>query len=118
MTGNTLPSAPKFNGNAVVRYEIPLAAGTLGMQVDGKYQSSQFFSVNNDPLLRQGGYGIYNARISYSMLKDRLILSVWGKNLGNRGYFSSAYDLSAYGWDQFNVGEPRTYGLTVHCGLH
>jgi iron complex outermembrane recepter protein len=85
--------------------------------VDGKYQTSQFFSVNNDPLLRQGAYGIFDARVSYAMLSDRLTVSLWGKNLANRGYFVGAYDLSPYGWDQYNVGEPRTYGLTIHAAV-
>jgi iron complex outermembrane recepter protein len=117
LTGKTLPSAPKFNVNGLARYEIALPKGTLGLEVNGKYQSSQFFSVNNDPLLKQGGYGTWDARVSYSILNDRLVVSFWGKNLSNRGYFVGAYDLSAYGWDQYNVGEPRTYGVTVHAAV-
>ncbi len=118
LTGKSLPSAPKYNANGLVRYEWPLAGGTLAAQVDGKYQTSQFFSVTNNPLLRQGAYGIWNAQVSYAMLNDRVRVTLWGKNLANRGYFVGAYDLSAYGWDQYNVGEPRTYGLTVHAAVH
>jgi iron complex outermembrane recepter protein len=113
LTGKTLPSAPKLNVNGLVRYSVAVPGGTLDLQVDGKYQSSQFFSVNDDPLLRQDAYGIYNARISYAVLKDRLTLSLWGKNLADKGYLVGAYDLAIYGWDQYNVGEPRTYGVTV-----
>ncbi len=118
LTGKQLPSAPKFSTNGLVRYDWLLAGGTLGLQLDGKYQTSQFFSVNNNPLLRQGGYGIWNAQVSYSMLNDRVSVALWGKNLADKGYFVAAYDLSAYGWDQFNVGEPRTFGVTVHAAVH
>ena len=113
LTGNTLPSAPKTNLNGLIRYELPVSAGTFALQLDGKYQSKQFFSVDNDPLLAQGGYAILNARISYSTLEDRLIISAWGRNIGNRNYLASAYDLSAYGFDQYVVGDPRTFGVTV-----
>ena len=113
LTGNTLPSAPKTNLNGLIRYELPVSAGTFAVQLDGKYQSKQFFSVDNDPLLAQGGYTILNARISYSTLEDRLIISAWGRNIGNRNYLASAYDLSAYGFDQYVVGDPRTFGVTV-----
>lgn len=113
LTGNTLPSAPKTNLNGLIRYELPVSAGTFALQLDGKYQSKQFFSVDNDPLLAQGGYTILNARIGYSTLEDRLIISAWGRNIGNKNYLASAYDLSAYGFDQYVVGDPRTFGVTV-----
>jgi iron complex outermembrane receptor protein len=113
LTGNTLPSAPKANLNGLLRYELPVWAGTFAVQLDGKYQSKQFFSVDNDPLLTQGGYTLLNARISYATLEDRLVISAWGRNIGNKNYLTSAYDLSAYGFDQYLVGDPRTFGVTV-----
>jgi iron complex outermembrane receptor protein len=113
LTGNTLPSAPKTNLNGLIRYELPVSPGVFAMQLDGKYQSKQFFSVNNDPLLAQDGYTTMNARISYSTLGDRLVVSAWGRNIGNKNYFASAYDLSSYGFDQYIVGDPRTFGVTV-----
>lgn len=113
LTGNTLPSAPKSNLNGLIRYELPVSGGTLAAQVDGKYQGKQFFSVDNDPLLRQDGYTLINARISYSTLGDRLVVSAWGRNITNKQYLVSAYDLSAFGFDQWVVGDPRTFGVTV-----
>jgi len=113
LTGNTLPSAPKSNLNGLIRYELPVSGGTLAAQVDGKYQSKQFFSVNNDPLLRQDGYTLMNARISYSTLGDRLVVSAWGRNITNKQYLVAAYDLSAFGFDEWVVGDPRTFGVTV-----
>jgi iron complex outermembrane receptor protein len=78
LTGNTLPSAPKANLNALIRYELPVWAGTFAVQLDGKYQSKQFFSVNDDPLLTQAGYTLLNAHISYATLQDRLTITAWG----------------------------------------
>jgi iron complex outermembrane receptor protein len=118
LTGKELPSAPKLNANGLVRYEAKLAQGTLALQADAKYQARQFFNVNDDPLLQQGAYTTWNARLSYTFAGDRLTASLWGKNLGNRAYLVGAYDLSAYGFDQYNFGEPRTYGLTLQMHIH
>ena len=118
LTGNTLPSAPKTNLNSLVRYELPVWAGTLALQLDGKYQSKQFFSVDNDPLLTQAAYTLLNARISYATLADRLTISAWGRNIGNKNYLTAAYDLSSYGFDQYVVGDPRTFGVTVRYRTH
>ena len=113
LTGNTLPSAPKANLNGLIRYELPVWAGTFAVQFDAKYQSKQFFSVDDDPLLTQAGYTLTNARISYATLEDRLTISAWGRNIGNKNYLTSAYDLSSFGFDQYVVGDPRTFGVTV-----
>lgn len=113
LSGKRLPSAPKGNLNALARYEWPTAAGTFALEVDGKYQSGQYFSVNNDPILSQPRYELVNARFSYKAPGDALTVTLWGRNLGDRAYRAGAYDLSAFGWDQWVMGEPRTYGVTA-----
>lgn len=113
LSGNTLPSAPKANVNALVRYEVPTRAGTLAVEIDGKYQGNQFFSVNNDPVLRQGAYSTQNARISLTSPDERYSLTAWCRNLSNKDYLVGAYDLRAFGWDQWVIGDPRTYGVTL-----
>ena len=117
-SGNVLPNAPKTNLNAVVRYEIPLRAGSLAFQVDAKYQSLQYFAVNNDPLLAQGAFTLANAHVSYAMLNDRLNVTAWVRNLSNKQYLNAGYDVSAFGFDQLAVGDPRTFGLTIQYHLH
>jgi iron complex outermembrane receptor protein len=113
LTGNRLPSAPQTNINGLIRYEVPVTGGTLAFEVDDKYQSGQFFSVNNDPLLAQRAYSVANARISLTTRGDSLTLSAYGRNVGNRSYLVGAYDLSTYGFDEYVPGDPRTYGFTV-----
>ena len=112
-TGNTLPNAPESNFNAAVRYEVPISAGMLAFQVDAKYQSLQYFSVNNDPLLTQDAYTLANANISFTTLSDRLTFTAWVRNLSDEQYLNGAYDISAFGFDEYTVGLPRTYGLTI-----
>ena len=108
-----MPSAPKTNLNALLRYEIPVSAGTIALEFDGKYQSKEYFSVDNDPILRQDGYTLMNSRVSYTTLKDRLTVSGWARNISNKQYLAGAYDVSSFGFDEYVVGDPRTFGVTV-----
>jgi iron complex outermembrane receptor protein len=113
LTGKTLPSAPKFNLNALLKYEVSWSRGITAFEINDKYQSKQFFSVNNDPLLTQPGYAITDARIAFTTLDERASVTLWGRNIANKGYLVGAYDLKAFGWDQWVVGDPRTWGVSV-----
>ena len=116
LSGRTLPSAPETNVNARVTYTIPSSLGTWALAVDGKYQGKQYFSVNNDPLLSQGAYSLANAHVSWTSASEHVTVTAWVKNLADEEYLVGAYDLAAFGWDQWVVGEPRTYGVTF--GYH
>ncbi|MFO1466293.1 MAG: TonB-dependent receptor [Steroidobacteraceae bacterium] len=113
LSGMQLPSAPKTNFNLLARYTVPLPGGSLSIEADTKYNSHQFFSVNNDPLLAQDAYWLANARLSYATSDDRLTVTLWGRNLGDKQYLTGAYDLAAFGFDQLVPADQRTYGLTV-----
>jgi iron complex outermembrane receptor protein len=118
LSGRTLPSAPEKNVNAMVTYTIPSRVGNWALAVDGKYQSSQYFSVNNDPILSQGGYSLANAHFSWTSAGEQLTVTAWVRNLADKDYLVGAYDLAAFGWDQWVVGEPRTYGVTFEYHAH
>lgn len=113
LTGNRLPSAPQTNINGLLRYEVSTTHGLVAFEVDDKYQSGQFFSVNNDPLLGQRSYSIANVRVSLTSRGDSLTLTAFARNVGNRSYLVGAYDLSTYGFDEYVPGDPRTYGVSV-----
>ena len=52
--------------------------------------------------------------IDWESADGRFNASVWGKNLGNKFYFTSRVDLLAgFGFDYNHIGNPRTYGVTV-----
>lgn len=112
LSGRTLPSAPETNVNARVTYTIPSSLGRWSFAVDGKYQGKQYFSVNNDPVLSQGAYSLANAHVSWTSASEHVTVTTWVRNLADEEYLVGAYDLAAFGWDQWVVGEPRTYGVT------
>lgn len=117
LSGNRLPSAPKTNLNLLARKEWPAFRGTIAVQADAKYTGRQFFSVNNDPLLSQGSYWLANGRVSFTTAGEHLTVALWGKNLADEDYLPGAFDLAAFGFDQWVVGEPRTYGITLSYRL-
>jgi iron complex outermembrane receptor protein len=118
LSGRTLPSAPKTNVNAMVTYTIPSSVGAWALEVDGKYQSQQYFSVNNDPILSQDAYSIANAHVSWTSANEHVTVTAWVRNLADEEYLVGAYDLAAFGWDQWVVGEPRAYGITFEYHTH
>ncbi len=117
LTGNELPSAPQWNLNVLLGYEWELAGGTLLLSADAKYTDHQFFSVNDDPLLAQDAYWLSNARLSYSSPAKHWTVALWARNLADEDYLVGAYDLAAFGFDQYVVGAPRTYGITLSYRL-
>ena len=112
LSGRTLPSAPETNVNAMAAYTMPSSVGAWVFAVDGKYQSQQYFSVNNDPLLSQDAYTLANAHISWMSSSRHATVTAWVRNIADKDYLVGAYDLASFGWNQWVVGEPRTYGIT------
>jgi iron complex outermembrane receptor protein len=113
LSGRRLPSAPETNVNAMVTYTVPTAVGEFAFAADAKYQSKQYFSVNNDPILSQDAYTLANARLSWTSSSRHVTATAWVRNLADEDYLAGAFDLASFGWDQWVVGEPRTYGLTL-----
>jgi iron complex outermembrane receptor protein len=112
-TGNELVFAPKVSLNGRARYELPLGPGTLSLQTDFNYQSRVFFETANDPILSQGGYGVWNARVGYAFGDGRYEGAVFARNLLDRDYLTSAFPLSGLGFNEQMWGHPRTFGAEL-----
>lgn len=70
-----------------------------------------YFSVVNN-LLRTEGYGLLDAAITLAEADDRWSLSLSGRNLTDKLYFTTAATS-----DAIAVGEPRTWSLTFRVSL-
>lgn len=118
LSGGTLPTAPETNVNAMATYAIPTSVGTWRLEADAKYQSKQYFSVNNDPILSQGAHTVANAHVSWTSRDEHVTVTTWVRNLADEDYLVGAFDLASFGWNQWVVGEPRTYGMTLEYHTH
>ncbi len=93
-------------------WSVPVAAGELVAHADYTYQSRKFFFPVQSA--RQSGYGLLNARLSYTLDDPRIEISVWGQNLTEKKYSSYILDFfTAAGVVTAFPGPDRRYGFSV-----
>ena len=112
--GNQLPRAPKFTLNASAEYSVPVGAeGAMSFRAGYYYRDRVYFTPFEDQLVSQESIGLVNGRIAYYGADERWSLSVYGKNLTNKGYFDNILTVQALiGQTAYNAA-PRTYGVEL-----
>jgi iron complex outermembrane receptor protein len=106
--------APKWTGTAGVDVSRDFANGSSGqLRVDYTVYSRIYHDVANTPLITDGGYGLFNARLTYALPGESLQLSVFGTNLTDELYLVSGNASGAFGLAEASYGRPPEYGLTV-----
>ena len=107
------PNAPKWSGNALAAYSLPVRSGKLTFQVDGNYLSSFWFNLGNTPAVEQKGFEVVNARLNWASGGDKLDIGASLENLANKRYGVMGFDnTSINGLAQRYPGMPRW--LKVH----
>ena len=131
INGNPFPNAPETTLSAGFDWTpLEIGDGKLQLRGETQYQGRYFFDPFKDygqkpcdqpvagtkvlqatPELACGnpGYWLFNGRITYAT--DRYSISVWGKNLTNKFYYSYGLNLNAFFEDYLVRGAPRTYGV-------
>ncbi len=112
LAGARLANAPRWQSNAAATYEVPLSDSLRGF-VTGDVE--QRASYSGDILALDGftgvpGYALLGARIGIKGPADAWQISLWGRNLADRYYYSSAI-LGNGVFARMN-GMPRTFGLS------
>lgn len=109
------PNAPRWSGNAVVRYSMPFAGGRLALQADGNYMTRFWFNIGDAPAVQQDAYGIANARITYTPASGRTEVGASVENLANTHYAVMGFDNTGVnGLAQRYPGMPRWFKVHVH----
>lgn len=111
-SGNELPYAPHFTGNAQASYEWELN-GDYRMAVAGSVstQSEAWQEVENVARNRiNTDYTLLDARLSLMPVTDTWELTAWGKNLGDEDYVVSSFQNPSNVQAIYNL--PRTYGVS------
>lgn len=99
-----------FNGT----YTHALAAlGSLTWQLGYTYQSEVYPTTDLSELIKQEGYGLVNASVTFATDDGAWRASLWGKNLGDEEYRTTGYNIPVLGIHTGFYGAPRTYGLTA-----
>jgi iron complex outermembrane recepter protein len=114
LTNRTLVLAPKESLTGELRYSHPVGNGSWYALTNAAYESEHFFDIKNQPVSRQGGYTLINARVGYTMNDGKYEVALWGKNLGDKQYDIYTFDFTGnFGLNQRMVGTPRWYGIEL-----
>ena len=113
LSGNRLAHAPKWSINGLVQYDWPLELGVVRAQTDFFWTSKQFFTADNNRNLTQNAYGVVNGRLAFISHDQKYEAAIWVKNLFDKDYYTGGFELEAIGFNSFQVGDPRTIGLTL-----
>jgi iron complex outermembrane receptor protein len=125
LSGETPQNSPGLSVNVLANYSWQLDSyGFVSVQLDGSYQGEVFYSSGTvatagDPSsytrnkdVGQGGYSLWNARLSWQDISDQVEIGLWAKNITDKEYASYMFELSdLVGSDQVIRGVPRTYGI-------
>jgi iron complex outermembrane receptor protein len=113
---NQFAQAPEqtLNLGGTYIYSMP-TGGDLVLAGGYTYQSSVTFQDANTPLGFQGGFGLWDARLSWKNVADsRVDLSVYGKNLSNKLYALERQDqVNFLGSLDTLYADPRTCGVQL-----
>lgn len=110
-SGKRLPHAPRLALNAGVQYLYPFAGGMLRLSGEYRYQSTVYFNIYQDPALRQGGYGLFNAGIGWDSGDERWFVEIYGRNLGDKLYAQTILRNDPL------TGTKRFWGAPLHAGV-
>jgi iron complex outermembrane receptor protein len=103
--------APKWSGNALVRYSWPVGEGTLSAVWSSDYVGDRYHSVDNTPsVLVHSSWG-HNASLSY--LLKHWEVSAGVSNLTNNVRQTAAYDLTSYGYAIQTYMPPRWWNVSL-----
>jgi iron complex outermembrane receptor protein len=106
-------NAPDFSGAINLEYRTELAnGGLLSANVGYSYQSEVWPTTDLSPAIRQDGYGLLNAGVTWA-INQRWKLLLQGSNLTDKAYRTTGYNIPAVGSLLGFYGPPRQYGLTV-----
>ncbi len=108
-------NAPRWTANALLRYSLPVGSGHLALQLDGNYLSRFWFNLSDLPVVEQPGFGVANARVSYTPAGGKFEIGASIENLADKHYGTMGFDnTSINGLAQTYPGMPRWWKAHVN----
>ena len=109
--------SPKWNANAMVRYEWSLASGaTVALQGDMHYRSKHIFALPNLPANREDGYTIGNVFLTYTTADQAWVASAFVENVTGEEHLVQTFDLSTdalFGMIEQYYNRPKWAGVSL-----
>lgn len=115
LAGSRLPFAPKWQVASGFSYEAPISElWAVKMGVDVHHQSSSTSVLASNLEMEQTkvkAYTVTDGRIGIASRDDRWSITVWGKNLFNKYYWTNS--IQSYDTIVRYAGRPAEYGITL-----
>jgi iron complex outermembrane receptor protein len=112
VSGLTTSHAPKETANLGGKYTVPTPVGKFGLSVNYSLMTKFYYDVADR--LSQGGYGLLNAQLAWTLPSDRFTVALYGENLANKEYTVAQYAQAGLG-DNYVAGTPRMYGVELRA---
>ena len=114
-SGDRTPANPEHTVLLSATLSRSLSDNLSGyVHADYNHRSSIFMDSNIDPLKRQDGFGLLNARAGLVLDALDLDISLWARNLLDEDWHGSVFDVPLQdGKLASYLREPRTYGVTL-----
>ena len=113
---NKIPYTPKWTASFSAQYQFTLPnEATLTPRIDYSFKGKTFSVISNSAPSLLPSYSLVNARVTYAPREAPWSLSVYGTNLADTHYFTSAQDNTTASLLYQLVGRPREYGVTLNA---
>jgi iron complex outermembrane recepter protein len=112
LSGNRIAFVPEKKATLLARRQWALPnGGAIALQGDLIAVGNLYFQPTNAPYLRGPGYTVFNGALKYLSSDGRWTFSLLSKNLTNKAYLSSGFDVGPPLYPaQVKGGEPRYVG--------
>lgn len=106
---------PELAASLNAWYVWPLAAGELTTSVGFSWRDEVQPVTNQSDMLKQPAYGLWQASIMFAPADSRWRIALEGKNLADKAYRTTGYDLRDSGFPIVSAyyGEPRMVTLRL-----
>jgi iron complex outermembrane receptor protein len=104
---------PEWTANGSASYDFHMSGGwSLTPRLDWSYQSGAFMDAINTPEIRQPGYDVFNASLTWRSADERWQVRLAGTNLTDEEYFTAGFaDLPVSGIAEVVMARPREWAL-------
>ncbi|MGV3532896.1 MAG: TonB-dependent receptor [Chthoniobacteraceae bacterium] len=109
-SGNRINYIPRANLRAAFEQRLPLRPGLQGV-LAASYTWNSGYHLGVDNEVRQGGYGLLDARIG--LQTDAWEVTLFARNLTDEGYFRNAFAYRSGIIPTGAPGDPRLFGVSL-----
>jgi len=95
-------------------WPVGSSGATITLRGDATYQSAVYFTdLTYAAVPGQGGYALYNARLTWQSPDKDWSIAAFGTNLADKFYWNGKLTLQVLGFNEGNPGAPRMWGVNL-----